>query len=116
MPKVLTEKLLAREFPVDTEPVLAYTPPSANTTTAIKSFKVCNISGSSAHFSVLFIPAGEADIDETNAIFWNVQLDADETFSDETFMSLNSGDRIYVISDSVDGLVFWFWGYEVVTS
>jgi hypothetical protein len=115
MAKVMTEKLLARVLPDVATPVLAYTPPDANTQTVIKSFKVVNTSASTARFSVMFVPSGE-EVDATTAVFWDVELEAGETLSDETFMALNLGDALYVQTDAPDDVVFWFWGYEVVTT
>jgi hypothetical protein len=106
------EKQLGQARPANTTAVSIYSP-GASVTGIVKNIVVCNTSGASATMR-LFLDDDGTTYDETTALFWDVQLDADSSLQLDGHWGMNdSSGNLAVRTDTNDALTFTVHGVEV---
>lgn len=87
--------------------------PAASTTWVGKSLAICNTSGSVAKARVFHDENGTT-YDESTALIWDVELEADETvFIDSLLCGSDSAGNVGVRTDTANALTFTFYGAEI---
>jgi hypothetical protein len=109
----LTEKRLGAGRPTDTNNLTIYTIPAV-TTGIIKSIRVCNTTATAATCRVFLTPTGGA-ADQTTAIYYDFNIPANSTLSDDGFHILAAAGTVQVRSGTASALTFTCSGAEITT-
>lgn len=108
----IQEKQLGQLRPANTTAASLYSP-GAGVTTIIASVVVCNTTGTSAKFRV-FLDDDGTTYDETTALFYDVDIEANTTVQVDTFYAMNnSSGNLAVRTDTNDALTFTCFGAEI---
>lgn len=107
-----TPKVLAQLAPAGNSLDALYTVP-AGTRAVVSTLKICNREDAETSYRVAIAVAGEAD-SEKQYVYYDVPLDANDSFSATEGWTLNAGDVIRVRSGN--GLCsFNLFGVEITT-
>jgi len=106
-----TYKRLGASRPVDTNNAILYTVP-ASTTTIMKSLRVCNNSSSNASIRVFLVPNG-GTADETTCIYYDYNIPANSTLSDDGSHILEASGTIQVRTGTADVITFTASGLQI---
>lgn len=108
----IQEKQLGQARPGSTSAVSLYSP-GASTTGILKNLIICNTTTALANMRV-FMDDDGSTYDETTAIFWDVQIDANSTIQIDLHAGMNdAAGNIAVRTDVADALTFTLYGVEV---
>ena len=109
----MQEKQLGQARPADTNAVSIYSPGSG-VTGIIKNIVICNTSGAIAKMRI-FLDDDGTTYDETTALFWDVEIDADSSIQLDSHQGMNnSSGNLAVRTDTANALTFTVHGVEVV--
>tara|TARA_R110000851_G_scaffold113151_1_gene237665 strand:- start:255 stop:599 length:345 start_codon:yes stop_codon:yes gene_type:complete len=111
----LQEKIMGQARENSTSAVTVYTLPS-RTTAIIKSIVVCNTSGSDTTFRV-FIDDDGSTYDQSTALFYDVDLPADETLTFDSFTAMSTvNGTIGYSSGLANAVTVTIFGAEISTA
>jgi hypothetical protein len=108
---MFTEKRLGASVPADTNNATLYTVP-ASTIAVIKSIRICNNSASDATCRVFLVPTG-GTANTTTCIYYDFNVPANSTLSDDGYHVLESAGTIVVQSGTANAITFTVSGAEI---
>lgn len=97
------EKQLAQKRENSTNAVSVYSP-GASTTAIIKTVILCNTSGATATFR-LFLDDDGTTYDESTALAWDIDLDADSMVEMDLFIPMNDATGNFAYRSSVSNAI-----------
>lgn len=100
-----TESQIAQGQPTDTNNLTLFT---ASSKTVVKSIRICNTTSSDATFRIFV--GGTA---VSNALYYDVNLPANQTTSDDGFLVLETSDTIVVQTGTANSITFTISGAVV---
>ena len=103
-------KVLGQSYPTLNVLTDLYTVPAATSST-VSSFTACNQTAGPANFRLAVAPGGASD-DPKHYIYYDLYIDANDTFIATVGFSLAAGDVVRVYSN-VTGLSFSLFGVEI---
>jgi hypothetical protein len=98
-----TEKRLGASVPADTNNATLYT--STGVTTVVKSIRICNNSASDATCRIFLVPSG-GTANTTTCIYYDFNIPANSTLSDDGYHILESGGTLQVRTGTANALTF----------
>lgn len=105
---MIREKQLGQLRPADTTAASLYSP--AGETAIIKSIVVCNTTASAAAFRI-FLDDNGTTYDQTTALFYDANINANETVEIDTYWPMNdSTGNLAVRTDTGSALTFTAFG------
>ena len=108
----IQEKQLGQLRPANTTAASLYSP-GASTTWAAKTLTICNTSGALAKARIFHDEDGTT-YDETTALFWDIEIQADETAIIDSFLAgSNAAGNVAVRTDTGNALTFTLYGSEI---
>lgn len=105
-----TEKLLGRGQPIDTNNLTLVSAVASRT--VVKAIRICNTTSSDATFRIFVVPnAGSAGV--SNAVYYDINLPANQTTADDGYLVLETGDSIVVQAGTANSITFTISGATV---
>jgi hypothetical protein len=105
-----TEKRLGASRPSDTNNATLYT--ASAVTAIIKSIRICNTTTSDATCRIFLVPSG-GTADQTTSIYYDFNIPANSTLSDDGFHILEASGTLQVRTGTASALTFTASGAEV---
>ena len=105
-----TPKRLGCVQPSDNNPVTLYTVP-AGTVTCIKGIRACNTTETGCTIQICLVSSGDSTSAQ-NAIYWNFEIPANQTLSDDGSHVLQEGGMIVVQAETESAVTFTASGME----
>lgn len=106
-----TFKRLGASVPANTNNTTLYTVP-ADTTTIIKSIRICNNTATAATCRVFLVPSG-GTADTTTCIFYDISIPGNDTKADDGSHILETGGTLQVRSGTSSSITFTASGMEI---